>query len=188
MPTFRGANAAASRARPGLASPQFSRSATENATLQISLFSTSKRWLWVNFTDLGLRRGLRTGREDCGVVDALGEANEAGIYWKTDGLQNYVAGGLSTGRDRSGRDGVTALERVFRAIRTVLLPRKECSQLELFQTKPEYKRKEGAYRNMSKTPCWLATAGWFLLQRCSNRSPIPSRERARLRQGHAPGW
>jgi len=65
--------------------------------------------------------------------------------------KNMSSAGVPVSRNPNRRHGATALGKVFRASRTAFVPRKTHPQLPLFQTKPECKRREGAYQNMSKT-------------------------------------
>jgi hypothetical protein len=83
--------------------------------------------------------------------------------------KNMSPAGESTGRKLNGSGGATSLGKVFRAVKAALVPRKEYSQLPLFQTKPECFRKVGTYQNMSKgmskIGSWLGAAASFLLKR-----------------------
>ena len=107
-----------------------------------------------------------------GWLMSWGKRTKPECVGKQAAYKNMSPAGEWAGRNPNGISRATSLGKLFRAIRTALVPRKECSQLGLFQTKPEYKRKEGAYKNMSKTLGWLATAALFLLKRGSNRSPV----------------
>ena len=97
---------------------------------------------------------------------------------KQAAYKNVSAADEPGGRNPEGSGGTTSLgtrlANIFRSMKTALVPRKEYSQLPLFQTKPECYRKEGAYRNMSKALGWLGTAPAFLLKRGSSKYSIPA--------------
>ena len=79
-------------------------------------------------------------------------------YRNQDGCRNMSPAGDRGGRNPSGSARATGLRRVLQDVKTALTPRKECRQLPLFQTKPEYLRNNMAYKNISKAPGWL---GWL---------------------------
>ena len=81
---------------------------------------------------------------------------------KQGACENMSLTGESAGRGAIGGGGATGLGKVFRALKTALVPRKEHSQLLLFQSKPESFRKEDTYKNVSKARGWLSAAVWFL--------------------------
>jgi hypothetical protein len=87
---------------------------------------------------------------------------------KRAGYKNMSPAGERGGENPNGNSGARSLGKAFRAIKAALVPRKEYSQLPLFQTKPECSRNEAAYKNMSngvsKTGDWLGTAASFLLK------------------------
>ena len=64
--------------------------------------------------------------------------------------KNMSPAGESAGRNPDGISGATGLAKVLSAVKSALTARKERSQLPLFQTKPEYQRKESAYKIISK--------------------------------------
>jgi len=79
---------------------------------------------------------------------------------KPESLRNQkVCKNMSPAGERGGRpncgSGATSLGpklgKVFRTVKKALARRKKYSQLPRFQTKPECLRKNGAYKNMSKT-------------------------------------
>jgi len=102
-----------------------------------------------------------------GWLMSWGKRTKPEYYRNQEAYKNMSPAGESGRRSPNGSDGVRAVGRVLRGIKTALVPRKECSQLELFQTKPECKGKEGPYKNMSKTLGWLATARRFLIAAAS---------------------
>jgi len=100
-----------------------------------------------------------------GWLMSWGKRTKPEYYRNQEACKNMSPAGESGRRNPNGSDGVTAVEKVLRAIRTALVPRKECSQLELFQTKPECNRKEGVSQNVSKSLGRLRAAFSFLLKR-----------------------
>jgi hypothetical protein len=100
-----------------------------------------------------------------------GKQTKPECYTRQKTCKNMSLGGESGEPNPNGKGGAITLARVFRVIKTAVVGRKEYSQLPLFQTKPEYLTKEGAYKNMSKTMGWLGAAASFLLkQRCNQRA------------------
>ena len=120
-------------------------------------------------------RGIRTSRQGTNVPTGLsGGLGDSGKRTKPEydrkqaAYENMWPAGESGGRNPSASGGPTSLGtrlgKIFRGVKTALVPRKQPSQLPLFQTKPESYRKEGGYKNMSKVLGWLGAAARFLLK------------------------
>jgi hypothetical protein len=109
-----------------------------------------------------------------GCLLGWGKRTKPESHRNQEACKNMSPAGEPGGRNPNGGGGATGLGRVFRTVKTALAPRKEWSQLPLFQTKPECSRKEGAYKNMpngmSKIGGWLGAAASFLLRRDRGQS------------------
>ncbi len=102
-----------------------------------------------------------------GWLMGRGKRTKPECFRKQHSCKNMSPAGKMAGRNPNGGDRAGSLAKVFRAMKAALVPQREGSQLSLFQTKPECKRKESAYKNMSKNPRWLGAAVSFLLKRGS---------------------
>ncbi len=92
-----------------------------------------------------------------------GKRTKPECHRKREACRNMSPAGERGGRNPSGSGGAASLKRVFCAVKTALTPRKEYSQSPLFQTKPEYLRKDSACKNMSKVLGWLGAAACRML-------------------------
>ena len=102
-----------------------------------------------------------------GWLMSWGKRTKPEYYRNQEACKNMSPGGWPAKWNGNGSGRATSFRRLFNTMKAALTPRKECSQLELFQTKPECKGKEGPYKNMSKTLGWLATARRFLIAAAS---------------------
>jgi hypothetical protein len=105
-----------------------------------------------------------------GWVMGLGKQTKPESHRKQYAYKSMSPAGQLGWRNPNGRDGATRLGKAFRAVKAAIVPRKEDSQLRLFQTNPECYTKDGAYKNISKARGWLGAAGSFLLERVCGRA------------------
>ena len=152
-----------------MALPRTPRMPAPRMHVMVSVHSTGPRDVARASRPCGSRPELALSQAKGWPCHELGESTEPEwertkpeSFRKHEACKNISSTGERAGRNPNGSDGATALGRVFRAIKTALVPRKECSQLPLFQTKPECYRKEAAYKNVSKARVWLGKAMSFL--------------------------
>jgi hypothetical protein len=93
---------------------------------------------------------------------------------KQESCKNMSMGGGSPRGNSDGGDRATGFGKILDALRTALVSRKEPSQLELFQTKPEYDRKVGVSQIISKSLGRLGAAFAFLMKRGSAEARLGS--------------
>ncbi|HXJ93616.1 MAG TPA: hypothetical protein VMT20_12110 [Terriglobia bacterium] len=105
-----------------------------------------------------------------GWLMSLGKRTKPEYCRNQGACKDMSADSVWASRNPNRSDGATSVGRVFRTIKTAFVLRKTHSQLSLLQTKPECKRREGAYQNMSKTLGWLGAAASFLLKRNLQKS------------------
>jgi hypothetical protein len=159
------------RSRPGwpchdAGEPDSERTKPESTTIQSGSLNMSDP----RYSDPAYAEAYALAARIVGWLMGWGKRTKPECDRKKAAYKNMSVAGEPGGRNPNGSSGTRSLGRVFRAVKAAPNPRKEPSQLPLFQTKPECFRKEGAYKNMSKGMAkiggWLGAAASILLRRC----------------------